>query len=316
MTDLGDLKQLDPRTVWPNEPQNFTPWLADNLPKLGEALGLELEFQGRESPVGKLSVDLIAKDVGRNKIVVIENQLELSDHRHLGQLIAYAAGKEAGVVVWVCRELLEEHRQAIDWLNRGGLNAEFFGVRLELLQVDNSKPAVSFRCVSFPNNWFRQSRSGTSSELTPTQTAYCNFFQRLLDELREKHKFTNGRVAPPQNWYSFSTGVRGLSYGVSFAKEQKLQAELYIDIKDPDKNLEILKWLRSKADTLQKEFDDKLEWEDLEDRQGCRVACYRDGSIHDSQDKLEEYQAWFVDRLLRFKKVFGPILPKINSVKS
>src|SRR5262245_33044362 len=110
---LGVLKRLDPRSVWPKEAHDFTPWLAQHLDALAEVLKLDLELIEREAPVGDFSIDVLAKDLGRDRIVVIENQLEATDHSHLGQLITYAAGREAGVVVWLSREFREEHRQAL-----------------------------------------------------------------------------------------------------------------------------------------------------------------------------------------------------------
>ena len=139
--DLGKISRVDLRNVWRHEAIDFTPWLVDHIDLVGEALGLELEVVGREHGVGDFSVDILARDLGRDKLVVIENQLEETDHTHLGQLITYAAGLEASVVIWVSRGIREEHRQALDWLNRGdGATTEYFGVAIELLQIDGSKP--------------------------------------------------------------------------------------------------------------------------------------------------------------------------------
>ncbi len=162
--------------------------------------------------------------------MVVENQLEPTDHGHLGQLITYAAGLDAGVVIWVSRDFREEHRLALDWLNRGHASTDFFGVVVELLQVDSSKPAANLRLIAFPNDWSRRSTpAARSSELSTKQERYLQFFQQLIDDLREKHRFTNARAGQPQNWYSFSSGHRGFTYGVSFANGGRVRAELYLD---------------------------------------------------------------------------------------
>ena len=308
MNKLGTLKRLDPRSVWPNEAHDFTPWLADHLEDLGESLGLELELIDRESPVGNFSADILAKDLGTGRTAVIENQLEPTDHRHLGQIITYAAGLDAGIVIWVCRELREEHRQALDWLNRGhGASTEFFGVVIELVQIDESAPAANFRPVAFPNDWSRRTAGASrgATELSTKQQRYQEFFQQLIDNLREQHRFTNARAGQPQNWYSFSSGTRGFTYGTSFAIGGRVRTELYIDLGDADANDSAFEALHAQREELENAFGEPLEWEALDGKRACRIAVYRDGSIEDSADSLEEYRLFAEDGLLRLKKTFG-----------
>ena len=315
MHELGSLKRLDPRSIWAQEARDFTPWLAHNLDRLSEALGLDLELLDQESPVGNFSADILAKDLGTGRTVVIENQLEPTDHSHLGQLITYAAGLDAEVVIWVCRELREEHRQALDWLNRGhGALTDFFGVVVELLQIDESRPAVNFRPVAFPNDWFRRQRTEPRGEITTKQQRYKQFFQQLIDELRESHRFTKARVGQPQNWYSFSSGTSGFTYGVSFAGGGKVRAELYIDTGDGERNQSALDRLQDDASTIEQEFGEPLEWETLDGRRACRIATYRLGAIGDRDEKLDEYRSWAVERMLRFKKVFGTRIQNLDNV--
>lgn len=307
---LGKLQKVDPRDVWKHEAHDFTPWLASHLDMLGEAIGLELELVDREAGVGDFSADILAHDLGRDRVVVIENQLEPTDHSHLGQLITYAAGLEAAAVIWVSREFREEHRQALDWLNRGdGADTEYFGVVLELLKVDDSNPAVNFRLVASPNNWSRQSKRTTGvDEISGKRAAYQEFFQQLIDELREKHHFTNAKAGQPQNWYSFSSGVRGFSYGMSFAQSGELRSEVYIDLGDAGMNETAFDALEADKSKLEDVFGERLRWERLEGRRACRIACYKQGSIEDSADEQEQHRRWAIDKLLKFKKVLGPTL--------
>lgn len=309
--ELGKLQRVDLRNVWKHEAINFTPWLVGHIDLLGEILGLELQVVGREQAVGDFSVDILARDLGRNKLVVIENQLEETDHTHLGQLITYAAGLEASVVIWVSREIREEHRQALDWLNRGdGATTEYFGVVVELLQIDASKPAVNLRVVASPNKWSRRSlRAAATDDPSGKYALYQQFFQRLIDDLREKHRFTNARAGQPQNWYTFSSGTSGFQYGVSFAAGGRVRAEIYIDLGESAQNVAALEALRADKESLEQAFGESLEWEPLEGKRACRIAVYRPGTIEDSAESLEEYHRWAVERLLRFKRVFGPRLP-------
>ena len=145
ITTFGTLRKLDLRTLWPKEAASFTPWLRNNLNLLGDAVGMDLEFQDQEAAVGPFSLDLLVHEVGTDRVVIIENQIEQTDHDHLGKLIVYAAGFNAGVAIWIASSFREEHRQAIDWLNqRTDTDTQFFGVVVEAVQIDDSRPACTF----------------------------------------------------------------------------------------------------------------------------------------------------------------------------
>jgi hypothetical protein len=304
---LGRLMRIDPRTVWSCEARKFTPWLADNLDQLAHVLGIDLELIRREASVGDFFADLLVRDVNRDRVVIIENQLEPTDHRHLGQLITYAAGLDAGAIVWVSPQLRDEHRQALDWLNRRSEgDLEFFGVALELIQVDGSLPAVDFRLVAFPNNWGRHTKAGAKSEVMSDRRAnYQAFFQQLIDVLRDQHRFTDQRAAQPQNWAHFSAGVTGIRYGVTFSSNG-LRAELYIDA-DHDLNTAIFEALASERETIERELGFALSWEALEARKACRVSSYCEDSLPAPADR-EAALAWTIERLLKLRSVFGPRL--------
>ena len=165
---LGKLTREPPHDIWANEAKDFTPWLAKNISLLNEVLGLELEIEQREAPVGAFAVDLFGKEVGTGRPVIIENQLEKTDHTHLGQLLTYAAGLDAGIVIWVSPDVRDEHREAIHWLNgQTGDAVAFFAVELEMLRIDGSLPAPRFNVVAEPSGFQRAISGGRNQADRP-----------------------------------------------------------------------------------------------------------------------------------------------------
>lgn len=306
MVNFGVLKQVDLRLLWPHEALDFSAWLAQNLAVLGETLGMDLELIGQEAPVGPFSLDLLVRDLGRDRTVIIENQLEPTDHDHLGKLLTYAAGHDATVAVWIAPKFRDEHRQALDWLNqRTDTGTEFFGVVVEAIQIDDSRPACNFRLVAFPNDW-RKTNITPVTKTSPRSEAYQAFFQDLIDRLRTQHNFTRALKAQPQNWYTFSSGIRGIVYGVSFALGGRVRAEAYIDREDAVWNKWLFDALRAQRDDIAAAFGEPLEWDSIEARRACRIVAYRPGSIDNPPQSLEEIKGWAIDRLLRMRNVIGP----------
>ena len=316
ITELGLLRNVDLRTVWPNEAVDFTPWLEQHIAALGDVLDMELVIEKREAPVGDYSLDLLARDLRGNRDVVIENQLTRTDHKHLGQLLTYAAGYDASVIVWLAKDVTEGHRQALDWLNqRTDANTKFFGVVVELLSIDGSRPALNFKLVASPNEWRKTNiGSGSDGGLSERGESYRTFFQDLVDRLREQHQFTNARRGQPQSWFSFTSGFAGLGYNSSFARGRRARVELYVDSGEKESNEQLFDGLMKKRESLERELGESLEWERLDEKRACRISAVRPGSIDDDEKTLEEIRDWMIDRLLKFKEVFGPRLAELRDV--
>lgn len=311
---FGELKKVPLREIWPHEALDFTPWLADNISHLGESLGLELELIEREASVGDFSLDLLAKDLGTSKTVIIENQLTQTDHDHLGKLLTYAAGFNASIVLWVSESIRDEHRQALDWLNqRTDADTSFFGIVAEVIKIDDSKPAYNFKVIVSPNEWQKSKAHRTSEVTSPKSEKYRGYFQILIDELREKHHFTSAKMGQPQNWYSFSAGVSGFSFGANFCSGNKARTELYIEVGDRERNKQIFDTLQLQKNEISAELGEDVIWERLDEKIASRIAVYRDGSIGSSDSDLEKIREWHVHTLLKFKNCFSKRLK--NAVK-
>ncbi len=314
MTKLATIDRVDLSEVWPNEATDFTPWLEANISVLGGALGMDLEVQAREAPVGAYRLDLLARD-GSGRTVIIENQLGSTDHNHLGQVLTYMAGFDANVIVWIAKKFRDEHAEALGLLNRRtGEDTEFFGIEVELWSIDKSRPAVNFNLVTAPNEWGKKPDTTPPSPVSERNERYRDFFQGLIDTLREEHHFTNARKAQPSNWYSFSAGHGKVKYGAVFAMGGKARIELYIDsVESRDWNKTLFDQLLERRTDIESELGEALEWERLDDRRASRIAVVCPGSIDDDQDTLKVIQDWMVERLLKFKEVFTPRLDELTA---
>ena len=309
---LGRIERRDIREAWAHEAADFTPWLAEHLSELGEALGMDLELQSQEAPVGTFSLDLLARVAGTNRTVIVENQLEPTDHDHMGKLLTYAGGYDADVIIWVARDFRDEHRQALDWLNqRTDENTEFFGVVVEIWKIDESRPAAHFNLVATPNEWRREAAGSVrTGRISDKNLRYRAFFQQLVDTLRERG-FTNARKAQPTSWFNFSSGhgVRA-QYAACFSQGARARVEVYMNA-ERDANKRLFDRLLERKEAIEAELGETLDWQRLDHRQASRIAIDRAGSVDDDKEALETIGSWMSEKLLNFKSVFGPHLNEL-----
>ena len=312
---LGRIERLDPREVWAKEDRDFTPWLANHIEELGDALGLELELSSSEAPVGDFSLDILARDIGRDRPVIIENQLEETNHRHLGQLLTYAAGYNAGVVVWVAKDFRDEHRAALDLLNRHTDDEiEFFGVVVEVWRIAESPRAPNLKVVVAPNEWGRRVKQTADNrrdgETSERAARYRTFYQSLFDTLRERHVFPKRREAG-RSGHAFASSTRSGQYYIHFERQRKVSVGVWIDGADKDTNHDRFATLEQYRDEIATQLGE-LSWERREGLLAPRIAAYRDGSIDDDENTLTDIREWMLERLLALKEEFNPRLQELN----
>lgn len=300
---LGWLQAIDPRLVWPHEARDFTPWLLENAERLAEALGIELEIDAAEHAIGGFSLDLIGRDVTNDAVLIVENQLEGTDHSHLGQVLTYAAGTAASTIVWLATSFREEHRQALVWLNEStSEDVHFFGVELQVVRIGDSVPAPLFNVVVEPNDWQKQLRAATQpSALDGRSAQYVAFWTRVLARVHTDHPdWTRTRRARSKNWIEIRSPIPGTKLCMAFAQGDRLRSELYIDSGDAQRNVDIFAYLREARAQLEGAFGGELEWEELPQRRACRIAAYRDGSITE-EEKHEDFVDWLFDSMRRLR---------------
>lgn len=303
---LGKLIPADLREYWGDEARDFTPWLAEeeNMRLLGDAIGIGLEVVGTETRVGAFKADIVAREVGTNDHVIIENQLERTNHDHLGKLIAYASGLGAKTVVWIASEITDEHRKALDWLNEiSGDQYSFFGLEIELWRIDGSEPAPKFNLVCRPNDWSKIiTPPPDGREPTETKLAQLEFWRALVDFARDKKTSLGLRKPRPQHWYSLAVGRASFSIALTVnTRLRRVGCELFISHRQSKRAYEQL--LREK-ERIEGELGARLEWQELPHRHACRLVQYRPGSI-ENHDYWGELHAWLLERAEAFSKTFS-----------
>jgi hypothetical protein len=308
---LGRLERIDVRGIWASEAADFTPWLArpENLAILGEALGIELELEAQERTVGPFRADILCKDVDTDQWVLIENQLERTDHNHLGQLLTYASGLEAVTIIWIAARFTEEHRSTLDWLNKiTDESFRFFGLEVELWRIGDSPAAPKFNIVSKPNDWSHSvaqaARAIDDSELSETRTMQRSYWAGLNSVLNAMGGPVTGNKKPqPQAWMGHPIGRVGFHLnGVMIRTRNQIRAELYIS---GDHAKAFLNLLKKQKDAIENELGYAVEWEELPSRRDCRISTYlNDVDPEDEKDWPRQHE-WLAKRLNDLHRVFS-----------
>lgn len=318
---LGKIEPVDLRTIWQHEAGDFTPWLAEHLSELGEVLGLDLALDQSEAGVGSFAVDIVADtDSG---VVVIENQLEQTDHSHLGQLLTYAAGMDARVLIWITPEFRDEHRAALDWLNHWTADEiELYGVVVRAIRIGNSPPALEFRAVAFPNTWEAQakrqhSRNSNSNGWAASNTvAYREFFQPVVNCLRKLGATDRDRArARYSQSFPANEGIKDASFRTVFLPRDGgiASVEFFLGSKDREFNKRIFDALEQDRKEIEHEVGSVLNWEREDGRHWSAVRLTRPAQITDPPEQLAKIREWMVEMLPKLKEAFDPRMQEILS---
>lgn len=308
---LGRLERVELRNVWVSEATSFTPWLArpENMAVLAETLGLELELEAQEKAVGPFRADLLCKDIGTGRWVLIENQLERTDHTHLGQLLTYASGLEAVTIVWIAARFTEEHRSTLDWLNKITDDSfRFFGLEVELWRIGQSPAAPKFNMVSKPNAWSHSiaqaARTFEDGELSQTRILQRNYWAGLNSALKAAGGPVSGERKPqPQSWMAYRVGRAGFNLaGVMTRPKNQIRAELYIA---GDLAKAYFRLLHNQKDAVEKDVGHPLEWEELPSRRDCRISSYLDNIDPEDEAAWSVQHAWLAKELNAMYRAFS-----------
>ena len=300
--NLGRLRRVaNPRDVWTSESSDFTPWLAENIDVLADELGMTLTVVGTEVQVGEFRLDIRAED-SDGHAVVIENQLDRTDHSHLGQCLVYAAGLEASTVIWVAPTFRDEFRRTLDWLNeRTDSVVNFFGVEVGVVQIGEGGPrAPVFKVIARPNGWQKEVKSSTSGAevaVSALNASRQELFAAILTDFIVAQPSVRMPTRGAKSWITFASGPFG-SWGLSVVGDGRLRVEAYIDTGDETLSKALFDEFFAEASMWEAKVGFPLDWERLQGKRACRIATYCELSIDDNTSR-EQARAWAADRIDR-----------------
>ncbi len=309
--NLGRLEKVDLRDQWKEEARDFTPWLAkpENLQLLGDALEIDIELESTEVNVGTFKADMLASDT-RGRKIIIENQLNKTDHDHLGKIITYASGTNAAIVVWISREITEEHRRAIDWLNEiAGEDVGFFALEVELWRIGESIRAPKFNIVCKPNEWAQTVKDQTDPSHTETQVRRYEFWTGLREYMLSKKTELKPRGPTFEHWYDLAIGRSGFHISLTIGTQKKtLGCELYVD---GDSAKEAFRQLLASRAEIEKGIGETLDWQELPNKQACRIIRVTEADVT-RKESWPEYFEWFRNQAELFYKTFSPRIRQLE----
>lgn len=301
---LGKLKEVNIRDVWQHEQYDFSKWLSlpENIQELGDTIGLSLTDVETEKFVGGYRCDIICKDEITGKNVLIENQLEPSNHDHLGKIITYASGLDAAVVVWIVQEAREEHASAIEWLNKHtGDDLAFFLIEIHAFTIGDSKPAPQFRIIQQPNEFAKMVKEiSKNTELNDSQTYRLEFWNMFNNVIEERGKPFNKHKPSTDHWYTVAIGSSKCHISIDLVnKENRIRISLWIP-----NNKELFDKLSVEKENIEEEANFQFEWDRLDGKKSSLIYTYIKGLDFENQGNYKDLMNQIIDYVILFKKVF------------
>ncbi|MFP6873043.1 MAG: DUF4268 domain-containing protein [Verrucomicrobiales bacterium] len=310
MKTISKIRRVSLREVWKHEARDFTQWLQGNLDVLSEITDTSLASAEKEQSAGTFSVDLVAEDVSGNT-VVIENQLEKSDHDHLGKLITYLVSVGAKTAIWIVSDPRPEHTGAISWLNESS-SADFYLVKVEAITIDDSPPAPLMTLIAGPTIEGRDIGK-TKKNLSERQHQRLDFWTQLLARSKEKSKLHENISPGAYHWVGASAGINGLAFNFSIW-QREAGVELYIDRgkEKGEQNFAIFEQLFENKKEVENVLGGEIEWERLDGKRACRIRKKTLGGGFQDKDKWEDIIENVTNDMVRLEKALRPHIDKVK----
>lgn len=310
MNKISKLKEVDIRELWKHEQYDFSEWLSkkENIAELEDILGLTLVDISKEAYVGSYRCDLFAKDEMTGNKVIIENQLESSDHDHLGKIITYASGLDAQYIVWIVKEAREEHKSAIEWLNNNtNSNINFFLIEIHAYKIEDSNPAPMFQVIEAPNDFIKNNKTtNKDGNLNKAQSQRLEFWNQFNDIIIKKGKPFSVRKATTDHWYSVAIGTSEAHVDITLVnKDSVIGVELYIS-----DNKELFDKLLQHKEEIENELGFKLDWRRLDTSKASRIIYFIRGLNFDDHSNYEKLMNDTIDVAVKMRDIFKKYINK------
>jgi len=308
---IEKIKKVPLREIWKKEDKDFTKWLEENIDYLNDVLDIDFSIISSEESVGPFKVDLYGEDSSGEK-VIIENQLEKTDHTHLGQVITYLTNLEAKTAIWITSNPKEEHIKAIEWLNETTPDdISFYLIKLEAIKIgENSSAAPLFTIIKRPTLEGKQI-GAEKKEYAQRHIFREKFWKQFLLEVNKKNLLFKNISSSTGNWIGLGVGKGGINLNLLVSKKYA-RSEIFINRGNKEENKKIFDYFYSLKSKIEKDFGKKLVWERMEENVTSRIKYQLDDMDVSNQEDWDKMIEFLIDSSARMHKVFNKSVKKIK----
>ena len=314
MVEIGKIRKVPLRELWEREDKNFTVWLSKNIEHLNEKLDFDISIDNTEERAGPFKVDLVGTDDRNNRKIIIENQLEKTDHTHLGQILTYLVNLEAKIAIWITSKPVQEHVRAIDWLNENSpSDFAFYLIQVEAIRIEpNEISAPLFTIVTGPTEEAKEIGQ-EKKEYAQRHILRKEFWTKLLEKAKTKTRLYDNISPNIYSWIGTTAGKRGINYNFSIGNKYA-RCEIYIDSGKDSEDLSKIRFdkLKDNKEEIEEKLGKQLKWERLESKRASRISFeFEKGSLKE-KESWDEIQEEMIDMMIKIEGVFKDYIKNLN----
>lgn len=308
--NIGKIKRVPLHELWKHEP-NFTKWLEKNIDYLNDVIGFNISIESREEYAGPFRVDLYGEDVNGNK-VIIENQLEKTDHKHLGQIITYLTNLEAKTAIWISSDPVEEHKKAIDWLNETTPDdISFYLIQLEAIKIENESVAAPlFTVIKRPSLEIKQI-GAEKKQYAQRHVVRKEFWTQFINEINKINSMCSNVSPTTENWIPIALGMGNVSINIVISRTFA-RSEIFINTGTKEKNKKIFDYFFTRKEKIEADFGSALIWERMDGNITSKIKVQLDGVDVSNKNDWGKMNEFLINSAIRMDKAFRGRISEIN----